>query len=384
MIIAVATVQPGFAFAEIDVITDRRPLRKLFDFVKANFGSGGVSDASARTSALTTIPEDFQFGVEVVGSTVLFVRKEFATRDHIPPGTFQGYRRAFEEAYTNLKPAAKGSTSHHRVMRYRFAGLRFLVRSSFDAYLENLVPKTTGGGPRPDVVNDSTTWAEKEVPKVEDLVPYLAATSLSAPAPSVKDQPDPPDITVVQAFPHKDRWNHDVEETEEMATDEIPHQALVELKTRFKFAKSNFDIASRLPDMWLAQTPNFIIALHQNVNTRWVREKYSRPRLAEFVDLDILDMRTKVRQWEEDNAEVLEKLGRILRRIVDISRQMGGQCWIRSCKGQKELLITKSAAADEERKTENRNEREGGKPGETIPRLSQGLRLIWPSNSSSS
>ena len=374
-------MQPSFAFADIDVITDRRPLRKLFDFVKANFSEDGVSDASARTSARTTISDDFQFEVEVVGSTVLFIRKEFATRDQIPRGQFQGYRRAFEEAYTNLKPAAKGSTSHHRVMQYRFAGLRLLVRSSFDAYLENLVPKTTGGGPRPDVVNCGAVWPEKEVPKVEDLISYLDATSLSKPAPSVEDQPDPPDITVVPAFPHQDQSNRDVEET---ANDEIPHQALVELKTRFKFARSDFEISSRLPDLWLAQTPNFIVAFHQNVDTRWAREKYNRPRLAEFVDLDILDMRTKVRRWEEDNAEVLEKLGQVLRRIVDVSRQIGGQCCVRSCRGQKELVITKSAAGDQEKPTGNRKEREGGKSGETIPRLSQGLRLISSSTSSSS
>ncbi len=73
------------------------------------------------------------------GNTALFVRIERQTREELPSTIFHGYRQAFEEQYTKLLASAKGSTSHHRIVRYRFGGLDLLVRSGVDAYLRELV-----------------------------------------------------------------------------------------------------------------------------------------------------------------------------------------------------------------------------------------------------
>lgn len=40
---------------------------------------------------------------------------------------------------------------------------------------------------------------------------------------------------------------------------------MLELTTRYKFAKRPFDIEQRLADLWISQTPNFIEAYHQGV-----------------------------------------------------------------------------------------------------------------------
>lgn len=145
MILAVQTCQPGFEFAAVDVVSDRQPLRKLYGFV-------------------TGEPEAFEFGVKIVGNTALFIRIEKPTREELPSAAFHGYRQTFEEQYTKLSAYAKGSTSQHRIVRYKFGGLGLLVRSGVDAYLEGLVKlsdsleKTDAG----DVLNASNfvkTWS---------------------------------------------------------------------------------------------------------------------------------------------------------------------------------------------------------------------------------
>lgn len=54
------------------------------------------------------------------------------TRDYF---TRPQYRIAFEQIYTAVESVAKRTTSHHRILNYKFGGLNLLVRSVADAYL---------------------------------------------------------------------------------------------------------------------------------------------------------------------------------------------------------------------------------------------------------
>lgn len=152
-----------FDFNGLDIFTDRRPIRRLLEFV------GGAAD-------------DFEFGLEVLGKAVLFTRMEKQSRQLISPGTFQGYRRAFEEAYTKIPSSAQGSTSHHRVIRYRISSLQLLVRSAVDAYLQEEIP-------------GHTKSARKDIYEPEDLVTFMKAASLSTDAPSIDTTPEAPGVT---------------------------------------------------------------------------------------------------------------------------------------------------------------------------------------------
>ena len=283
LIRAVSTMHPSFDFNTMDVITDRRPLRKLYGFVKGE-------------------EDDFEFGVEVIGNTALLARMERQTRETIPPGTFQGYRQAFEEAYTKVSVSAKSSTSHHRICQYKFGGLNFLVRCAFDAYLEELMTNSTS----PD-----TEQGHKSV----DLVGYLKATSLESAAPSTVERHEAPGVKVVEGGQI------------------IPHAALLEMETVFKFSKRSFDIERRMPDFWLSQTLNFILASHQNVGTKWSRAQHGQPRLAEFVDVDIKDMRQELAEWEETNEKMLSRLLTVLKIVIETAKGKNAPCIVRYNKG---------------------------------------------------
>ena len=305
MICAVSELHPEYAFKDLDIMTDRRPLRKLFGFVNGN-------------------EEDFEFGIEVIGKTVLMVRKEKKTREEIAPGTFQGYRLNFELAYMKLEAAAKGSTSHHRLVSYSFGGLKLLVRSAVDAYF-----KETQEGEEKDDGSDE-----------DDLVDQFSAVALTVEAPSTEVTPEAPGITVVSG-------GH-----------AVPHSTVLELKTRSKFARTPFNIEEKLPDLWISQTPKYIVAAHQNVGTKWSRAQTGQPRLAQFVDIDTRDLHGDLEDWQTAKALILRKLVLVLRELVEVARKMKGPCEVRYYKLDDVLEVSR---VDE---------------GE-VPMLSEELRRKW-------
>lgn len=142
LIRAVHAIRPGFDFLNINIVTDRSPIRKNLGF---------VCDET----------KPFEFGVTILGNTALFTRVERATR--IP--VHSGYREKFEMEHTKIASFAAGSTSHHRVVTYQFGGLNFLVRYAVDAYLEDEAIglmkadgiEDTDVGPQVDSVNPMAT-----------------------------------------------------------------------------------------------------------------------------------------------------------------------------------------------------------------------------------
>lgn len=287
---AVTATYPDFKFNELDVVTDRRPVRHLLEFVAGT-------------------AEGFQFAVEVLGGVAFITRMEKQTRETIPPGMFQGYRRAFEECYTKIPRSAQGSTSHHRVVRYRLGGLQLLVRSAVDAYLQKEVAKSLPS--RKNLAQD-------------DLVSCMKAASVGTDAPSVQDTPEAPGVKVVHGG------------------EQIAHSALLELTTRSKFAKKPFDIQNKLPDLWLSQTPHYIVAFHQNVGTKWSRQMDGLPRLAEFKDIEIMNMMEgKLQSWEDNNQASIRKLVVVLRQVLKEARAMGAPCIVNYSQDEGCLLMSK-------------------------------------------
>ena len=279
LILAVQTYQPHFNLAAIDLVSDRRPIRKLYGFV-------------------TSEPEAFEFGVEIFGNTALFIRMERQTREELSSTTFHGYRQAFEEQYTKLSASAKGSTSHHRVVKYKFGGLVLLVRSGVDAYLQELVkgpysPEETGVG---DVLDHDSFM------KTLSLGSRVAIPTETKEG--IKDQ-----VTVVQGGL------------------KVPHAALVELTTRSKFTKRPFDIEEKLADLWISQTPNFIEAYHQSVGYK----PYNQTGLqrGKFEDIKVKSIGDQLAKWETANATALGGLVLVLGQVIQEVKKAQGPCIVR-------------------------------------------------------
>jgi len=286
-------MHPIFDFGQIDIVTDRRPLRKLIEFVRNE-------------------AEDFEFGIEAIGKTVLFVRTEKMTRETIPPGRYQGYRREFEEAYTQLSSSAEGSSSHYRIARYNLGGLNMVVRSAFDAYLEQIASKL-----------EATAARGTEKHREEDPTTSVRSVSLEN-APSIADTPVAPGLQVIRD------------------EDDIPYAALVEHKTRNEFARWPWNIEGKMPDLWLSQTPILIEAAHQNAGTKWSRAESLGPGMAEFVDIDVRDMHEKVYDWQAKNSNTIRGFLEVLKKVGAIARASTYPLIVRYVKEGDRLVAAKA------------------------------------------
>ncbi|RPA74636.1 hypothetical protein BJ508DRAFT_366106 [Ascobolus immersus RN42] len=114
---ALAITDPSFSFDNIDIVTDRTVLRKLFRFIRA--GHLGKRDR-------------FQFAVQRVGGVTLFTRNEVKTTDYFRGD--RGYGFAFEKEFTCWPKGLEDSTGHHRVVKYNLCGsLGIMMRFEADA-----------------------------------------------------------------------------------------------------------------------------------------------------------------------------------------------------------------------------------------------------------
>ncbi|PMB65617.1 hypothetical protein BM221_008978 [Beauveria bassiana] len=115
-------------FDHFGVITDQNDIRKLLAFASPEPNKKDV--------------ENFTIDVEIVKDTTIFCRAETATVRVIDLHEFRGHGHEFEKAYTVY--AVPKSTGHHRVISYRFCGLKFIVRHETDGYVENLAKDDSG------------------------------------------------------------------------------------------------------------------------------------------------------------------------------------------------------------------------------------------------
>ncbi|ERF72669.1 hypothetical protein EPUS_09259 [Endocarpon pusillum Z07020] len=106
----------------------------------------------------------FRFDVDVVGDTVLFVRKESSLTEVIT--NLQGYGHTFPEAYTTWDSEVAGSCSHQRIIHYEFGGLKFLVRTETDGYVKEAGEKASSS------VEKSTSQ-----PSLDDAFGTMTVTS---------------------------------------------------------------------------------------------------------------------------------------------------------------------------------------------------------------
>lgn len=229
------TVQPDVS-REIDVVACGSTIGNLLRFLQG---------------------EDKQFCilVELVGDTVFFIRRENTPRELIP-GVY-GYGHSFPEAYTTWDKDVKGSTSHQRIVSYRFGGLGFLVRFEGDGYIagdadadeEDAASKVPGSADSDD-----------EDAGLESLSAALAGNHVASKIPDLAHKK----LKVVRAGKL------------------VSQDQVFDLKTRSIKKKETgtleVTLCDQLKRLWVSQIPNFILAYHDrgifnDINVKAVRDQ---------------------------------------------------------------------------------------------------------------
>ncbi|KAF1960419.1 hypothetical protein CC80DRAFT_489574 [Byssothecium circinans] len=270
---------PSFDIASIDVVTDRNNIRKLLGLVNPRWNSYKR--------------ENFTIHVEVTNNTAIFCREETKTDEYIGPNEFRGYGHSFEKKCTSRQ--VSGSTGHHRIISYRFGGLKFIVRHETDGYVG-----VSG-------TQLSLQPAGNQAPEVDDLSSVLDSLSLS-----------PESSNPGETYPASSKL---VIRKEGQA---VPLPSTVEVKTRVAHRPLAFeDVVSQL---WVSQTPKLVRAYH----TKGV-----------FAIPKVEDVAVQVKAWEDQNQKDLRMLAGLIRKIRDIVRESGGRAILKYDANRDNLVFRK-------------------------------------------
>ncbi|EAW14577.1 uncharacterized protein ACLA_076170 [Aspergillus clavatus NRRL 1] len=233
-------------------------------------GCGSTLGNLLRFARNVDLNAKYRIFVEVVGSTVFFLRRVNQPTETIPD--VRGFGHTFPEAYTSWDWDVKGSESHQRLIKYKFAGLSCLVRFESDGYLPDLAPKGL-------TVAAKSKAGESDVGR--DVIAALQSTTVSERSPVSKES-----LTV-----HK-------------RGQVVPQAAVFDLKTRSIFRKGTDFLEQELPRLWISQTPNFVLAFH---------------RSGLFEEIEILDTRARVNKWEEEQEDNLLRYASLLRMLTSFA-----------------------------------------------------------------
>lgn len=274
---ALYITNPSFDIRSIDIVTDRNNIRKLLSFINPSPSPFGKSD------------EPFTINIEVAGNTAVFSRAETATIEYIGPDKHTGFGHEFEKAYTTSQ--ISGSTGHHRIISYCFGDLKFILRHETDGYVD------------PGTGASSSKSQESENDSLSDMLGSLALSSgTSAP----NTTPPGSKLTI--------REEGDI----------TPLESTLEIKTRS--ARKQFDVQEVIPQLWVSQTPKFVIAYH-----------YS----GLFQPPNVQDLTTQIKKWEESNQTNLRKLAALINKIRDVVKGSGGKAVLKYDVDGKKLVIEK-------------------------------------------
>ena len=237
---------------DVDVVICRNTMSKLFDFVSIN-------------------SKTFEMDVEIIGGKALFVRKEKKNTEVITE--FRGFGYSFPDEYTRWDSAVKGSSSHHRLLKYDFAGLTYLLRFESSGCLEG-----DGGGA--EIASSLQHKGQREGSTADQTL--LEPSDLS--------------LTIGEKLPLANRDGLLVRN----AGREVDQGAMIEIKTRA--VHKVLDMEAVLPRLWMSQTSNLVAAYHKG---------------GRFDDVQLLQLGQDIDDWEERNYANLQKLNGLVRRIID-------------------------------------------------------------------
>ncbi|KAJ9242812.1 hypothetical protein DTO169E5_2983 [Paecilomyces variotii] len=247
--------KPDFSLQSVDIVACGSTLGNLLRFIRGK-------------------DKSFRILVEVVGTTVFFMRRENSPDEVIPD--VRGYGHTFPEAYTTWSAKVKGSESHQRVMKYDFAGMSCLVRFEADGYL-----------PPPTQNHSSRTPGEDPTEVEDNLLSSVERATISNVPSSGGSKTEPKSLNI------------------STGGERISQSAIFDLKTRSIRKKDEDTLDIELPRLWISQIPNFILAHH---------------KAGVFNDIQVVNVWERVTQWEQDQQATLAKFAELLNKIVSFAR----------------------------------------------------------------
>ncbi|GKZ88093.1 hypothetical protein AnigIFM59636_007053 [Aspergillus niger] len=219
--------------------------------------------------------EPFTIDVEVTKNTAIFCRAETETYTVIGPHEFRGYGHEFEKAFTTIQVAQ--STGHHRVISYKFGDLKFVVRYETDGHL----------GEHPGVQTQTVDSDHG------DLLNRMETLSLAR---STSHSRHVPDSKLIIKEEGK----------------QVPIQSTLEIKTRA--SRNPIRIHEVLPQLWVSQTPNLVRAYHNG---------------GLFGPPEVEDVTREIAKWEEDHGNDLMGLAMLIKKIIRVVRDNGGNAVVK-------------------------------------------------------
>jgi hypothetical protein len=255
---SVLDVSTEFSSTEIDIVACGSTLGNLLRFARGQ-------------------DKAFRFTVETIGNAVFFVRKENDPKEIIPD--VRGYGHSFPEANTTWESEVKGSSTHQRIVRYKFGGLTCLVRFECDGYIND---EAIGGKGSTNKFSSSSVDS--------DLLSAFDKASITKPL--VSQNLSPSCIGV------------------EHGGAAVPQRSIFDLKTRSGRYKTDIDMSDIYPQLWIKQVPNFIVAYHDGAGL--------------FSDVRVQDIQHDIKDWEKDNIDAIQRLATLLQKIVKFARDDKG------------------------------------------------------------
>ncbi|RDW58873.1 hypothetical protein BP6252_13349 [Coleophoma cylindrospora] len=279
---ALYVTHPSFDIRSTDVVTDRNNIRKLLSFIDPGSTRNGL--------------EEFTINIEVIKNTAIFCRDEAKTMEYIAPHEFRGYGHEFEKEYTVNQ--ISGSTGHHRIISYRFGGLKFIVRHETDGY----------------VGTDTRMFSSKaNGPSQDDLSSMLGELSLSA--------------SLADSHPNIVPTGSKMIVKEEGKA--VPLESTLEIKTRV--SHKPIEISEVAPQLWVSQTPKLVRAYHQ-------KGTFQKPVVE--------DVAARIKTWEECKQNELRKLAALITKITSLAKECGGNAILKYTVEGDKLVLSKVERKD--------------------------------------
>ncbi|KIJ62271.1 hypothetical protein HYDPIDRAFT_30535 [Hydnomerulius pinastri MD-312] len=251
---AVDALHEEFRYGDFDLITDRNTLRKFLRCIR------GARDAHDRM--------DFRIDIDLIQNTCILTRCE--ERNTHDVGTRSGYGAEYQKATTKAPLGCEKMSGHHRIISYKFGGIKLLLRCTVDACTES------------DIDDDDLFLAS------------FSSLSIRGGGNGSAQKPPPPPL-------------HGLNVKLTSPRTVIPQSDLIEIKTRSAYRELDWD--EIYPQLYLSQTAYLFIARHDRGTFRPV----------EKIELDGDDMKAHAKEAEE----TIFKLKVLLEDILKAVREEG-------------------------------------------------------------